>query len=159
MQQLEERVAELALLLPDLDAKLDRLQVLCRGSCRRTLAPRPARAHVHCLHRLRTHTRSLPSPQAKLVLALVLDLPATTARILELRGLLPSLNLSALLAQYPWMLVGTWGVLCGRWTQPVWWAASDAPRFPRAPPPAPPWEGSWVCRCRCRCGRQRRLQR
>ncbi|KAL4421626.1 hypothetical protein ABPG75_010917 [Micractinium tetrahymenae] len=68
MEQLEGRVAELALLLPDLDAKLDRLQ-------------------------------------AKLVLALVKDLSSTTARILELRRLLPSLDLSALLAQYPRLLV------------------------------------------------------
>ncbi|PRW60757.1 ATP-dependent zinc metalloprotease FTSH mitochondrial [Chlorella sorokiniana] len=68
MAELEERVAELALLLPDLYSKLDKLQ-------------------------------------AKLVLALVRDLPTTTQRILALREALPSLNLSALLAQYPWMLV------------------------------------------------------
>lgn len=36
------------------------------------------------------------------MLALVSDLPAVTQRILELREVLPSLNLSAMLAQYPW---------------------------------------------------------
>lgn len=43
-----------------------------------------------------------PRKQAKLVLELVRDLPAVTARILDLRQALPNLNLSALLAQYPW---------------------------------------------------------
>ncbi|KAL4450220.1 hypothetical protein ABPG77_010889 [Micractinium sp. CCAP 211/92] len=68
LEQLEGRLAELALLLPGLDAKLGRMQ-------------------------------------AKLVLALVKDLPATSERVLHLRRLLPSLDLSALLAQYPWILV------------------------------------------------------
>lgn len=40
--------------------------------------------------------------QAKLVLSLVRDLPAVTQRILALRALLPSIDLSALLVQYPW---------------------------------------------------------
>lgn len=68
LPEVHDRLAELALLLPDLDAKLDRMQ-------------------------------------AKLVLALVRDLPSTTARILDLRRLLPSLDLAALLAHYPWLLV------------------------------------------------------
>lgn len=64
-----------------------------------------------------------PRPQAKLVLALVSDLPGVTARILALREVLPSLDLAALLAQYPWWVVcgraGGWvgGQAAGCW----WW--------------------------------------
>ena len=67
LPQLDERLAELSLLLPTLVAKLDRLE-------------------------------------AGLVLHLVADLPAVTQRILDLRQLLPSLDLSALLADSPWLL-------------------------------------------------------
>ena len=67
LPQLEERLAELSLLLPALVAKLDRLE-------------------------------------AKLVLHLVTDLPAITQHILELRQLLPCLDLNALLADSPWLL-------------------------------------------------------
>ncbi|KAI3424763.1 hypothetical protein D9Q98_008152 [Chlorella vulgaris] len=67
LPDVECRVAQLTLLLPGLDARLDRMQ-------------------------------------AKLVLALVSDLPAVTARILALRQILPSLNLGLLVAQHPWVL-------------------------------------------------------
>lgn len=56
------------------------------------------------------------------MLALVSDLPAVTQRILHLREVMPSLNLSALLAQYPWCApwlghCGWWDVQRGGWGQ------------------------------------------
>ena len=111
LPELEERVAELALLLPDLDSKLDRLQVggraggrCCeerRGSSGLRVAP-PAAVPAETPPPSAPLTRPPRPAQAKLVLSLVRDLPGVTARILELRGVLPNLNLSALLAQYPW---------------------------------------------------------
>ena len=67
LPQLEERLAELSLLLLAHVAKLDRLE-------------------------------------AKLVLHLVSDLPATTQHILDLRHLLSCLDYNALLADSPWLL-------------------------------------------------------
>lgn len=62
------------------------------------------------------------------MLALVRDLPGVTARILALRQALPSLDLSALLAQYPWWAAAAIDAVSGGAALPTWHLGCSAQR-------------------------------